>query len=164
MVDDGSTDETKAVVESFGDGARYVVQPHLGAAAARNLGVRHSRGRFLTFLDADDRWVEDKTRRQLAFLLEHPDVHLLFGHAEEFHSPELSDRERARTALRPGRVPGYLVGTMMLRRETFLSVGDSRPHGASASSWSGCSVRLAQDFDRRSCRKSCSIGGCIGTT
>ena len=54
VVDDGSTDETAAVARSFRD-VRYLYQENRGLAAARNTGLRESSGRFVVFLDADDR-------------------------------------------------------------------------------------------------------------
>ena len=63
IVDDGSTDHTAEAVQGIQDPrVRYVAQHNQGAAAARNRGVQFSRGRYLTFLDSDDRvlpgWLE----------------------------------------------------------------------------------------------------------
>jgi glycosyltransferase involved in cell wall biosynthesis len=56
VVDDGSTDETPIIVNSFGEEKiRLVVNERSGVSAARNLGARLSHGRWLMFLDADDR-------------------------------------------------------------------------------------------------------------
>ncbi len=66
VVDDGSTDGTRVVVESFGDAARYIYQPSAGAAAARNRGIKDSRGEFIAFLDADDEWLDGRLSSCLA--------------------------------------------------------------------------------------------------
>jgi glycosyltransferase involved in cell wall biosynthesis len=55
VVDDGSTDDTAAIVKQFGDRVRYVFQTNQGLSQARNTGIGCARGRQLTFLDADDR-------------------------------------------------------------------------------------------------------------
>jgi glycosyltransferase involved in cell wall biosynthesis len=55
VVDDGSTDETAEALARFGDQIRVLRQPRGGCARARNAGAAASRGRFLTFLDSDDR-------------------------------------------------------------------------------------------------------------
>src|SRR5690349_9163383 len=56
VVDDGSTDDTKTVVESYGDRVRYIYQQNAGCAAARNVGLAIARGEFIALLDSDDRW------------------------------------------------------------------------------------------------------------
>ncbi|WP_295543958.1 glycosyltransferase family A protein [uncultured Thiohalocapsa sp.] len=66
VVDDGSTDATAAVLASWARAPtiRCIRVMHGGAAAARNQGIRLARGRFIAFLDSDDRWTPDKLRRQ----------------------------------------------------------------------------------------------------
>ncbi len=63
VVDDGSTDGTRAVAESHG--ARVLTQTNRGAGAARNLGVQNARGKIVLFTDADcvpdSRWIETMT-------------------------------------------------------------------------------------------------------
>src|SRR5262245_52133033 len=57
VVDDGSRDNTAEVVASLGSDIRYVYQENQGLPAARNTGIRHSRGRYLAYLDSDDFWL-----------------------------------------------------------------------------------------------------------
>ncbi|WP_295532790.1 glycosyltransferase [uncultured Thioclava sp.] len=54
VVDDGSSDDSRAVINSFGDQIVAVFQANAGQAAAINTGVRYSKGEILCFLDADD--------------------------------------------------------------------------------------------------------------
>src|SRR5689334_4764378 len=54
VVDDGSTDDTKDVVATFGDKVKYVRQENAGVCAARNRGVAESSGDLIALLDADD--------------------------------------------------------------------------------------------------------------
>jgi len=65
VVDDGSTDDTVEIIQSFGNKVCYVAQQNKGAAAARNTGVMHAKGEWLAFLDSDDIWVPDKLEKQL---------------------------------------------------------------------------------------------------
>ena len=68
VVDDGSTDDTAAALSQLGANVRCVRQPNAGPSAARNRGVRESRGEIIAFLDADDVWRPEKTARQVALL------------------------------------------------------------------------------------------------
>ena len=48
VVDDGSTDDTPELLKSYGDRIRILCQENRGPAAARNLGIRHARGRWIS--------------------------------------------------------------------------------------------------------------------
>ena len=54
VVDDESTDDTEAVVKAYGDRVTYVWTPNGGTGHARNVGMQHATGEYLTFLDSDD--------------------------------------------------------------------------------------------------------------
>ena len=72
IVDDGSTDGSRALAERLAAGEPRIRllgwAGNRGAAAARNAGIRAARGRFVAFLDADDRWRADKLARQLGYM------------------------------------------------------------------------------------------------
>lgn len=72
VVDDGSTDGTKAKLEPFIKGSliRYHRQENRGPAAARNAGIALARGGYIAFLDADDVWHPQKLERSITFLEE----------------------------------------------------------------------------------------------
>jgi glycosyltransferase involved in cell wall biosynthesis len=122
VVDDHSTDDTVDIVARYGDRVRYVRQPsQFGSGAAANRGVAVSTGEFLTFLDADDCWTNGKLATQLAVLDADARVDAVFGHAEEFFSPELDGATRALRTLR--HLPAPVAGTMMVRRSAYFRVG-----------------------------------------
>lgn len=78
VVDDGSTDDTPAVIRSYGSRIVALRQRNRGLAAARNAGIARSSGEQIAFLDADDAWEPAKSRRQLAYLDAHPACGLVF--------------------------------------------------------------------------------------
>lgn len=66
IVDDGSTDETRALLLTFKDKRiRILRTENQGVAKARNLGIRKSRGELIAFLDSDDYWLPNKLEKQL---------------------------------------------------------------------------------------------------
>jgi glycosyltransferase involved in cell wall biosynthesis len=74
VVDDGSTDDTWAVLQSFGDSIRAIRQPNGGIAVARNTGVQAARGEFIALMDDDDLCEPERIAVQLRFLKERPEV------------------------------------------------------------------------------------------
>jgi glycosyltransferase involved in cell wall biosynthesis len=68
VVDDGSTDDTSAILRKYADRIRVVTQNNAGAAAARNRGVEVSRGDIIAFQDSDDLWMATKLERQVRIL------------------------------------------------------------------------------------------------
>jgi len=72
VIDDGSADDTRRVVISFGGPVAYHYQPHRGVSAARNLGFRLARGETIAFLDSDDLWHKEKLGVQLSFFKAFP--------------------------------------------------------------------------------------------
>ena len=63
VVNDGSTDDTAAVLARFGERIRVITQGNRGLSAARNAGVRASTGEYVAFLDDDDEWMPEKLAR-----------------------------------------------------------------------------------------------------
>jgi glycosyltransferase involved in cell wall biosynthesis len=78
VADDGSTDDTAAVVAAYGDPVRLVELPHGGAGAARNGGFAAATKPLVAYLDSDDEWIPGKLDLQRAFLEARPDVLFLF--------------------------------------------------------------------------------------
>jgi glycosyltransferase involved in cell wall biosynthesis len=84
VVDDGSTDETVAEVERFGDPVRLVRQANAGCAAAFNRGFALAAHEFVALCPADDLWERQKLEWQREVLAEHEDVDVVFGRARYF--------------------------------------------------------------------------------
>jgi glycosyltransferase involved in cell wall biosynthesis len=93
LVDDGSTDRSSGIAQAYAarqpERIRYVEhEGHVnrGMGASRNLGLDHARGTYIGFLDADDVWMPDKLRGQVAILEAHPDVDMVYGRTLIWHS------------------------------------------------------------------------------
>lgn len=72
IVDDGSTDDTSAVLAMYTDPrVRVIYQENQGKGAARNTGIRAACSEYVAFLDSDDLWLPHKLERQLAMLTNH---------------------------------------------------------------------------------------------
>jgi glycosyltransferase involved in cell wall biosynthesis len=116
VVDGASTDGTLDVVADFA-GARVVHQTGQGLADARNLGIAATTGDLVAFLDADDRWLPDKSAHQLAYLDRHPDVGVVAGHMVRLAAGAATPPAGA------AAVPGLTPGATLIRRATLANVG-----------------------------------------
>ncbi|BAU14187.1 putative glycosyl transferase [Leptolyngbya sp. NIES-3755] len=74
VVDDGSTDQSRSIIEQYGDRILPILKPNGGQASAFNAGFAASRGDFICFLDSDDLLVRDRVTIELQALLDHPDA------------------------------------------------------------------------------------------
>lgn len=93
VVDDGSTDDTLQRLAPYRDRITIIRTNHGGAPHARNAGIKVARGKYIAFLDSDDRYLAHKLALQVAVLDRYPDVGLVYSEfssigeapAEEFH-------------------------------------------------------------------------------
>lgn len=76
VVDDGSTDETPALLARYGAALTVVTLENGGVSRARNRGIAASRGAFIAFLDSDDRWLAGKLDEQVAFFNANPEAQI----------------------------------------------------------------------------------------
>lgn len=150
LVDDGSTNENSEVAREYvrQDPARLRYLHHdehrnLGMSASRNLALRHSRGEYIAFLDADDVWLPDKLERQIPILAFWPDAALTYWNTLSWYSWTGDTADEERDHLRTLGVPldrlidppllivGYLLGraaipcmcSLLARRSAIQRVG-----------------------------------------
>ena len=107
---------------------RCIRQQNAGQSAARNHGVRVSRGDLLSFLDCDDLIHPRKIERQLHRFSEAPQLMLIDAYAQNFWSPEIPEDQRQLTgwqALTHSDKPGpEFIATWLFRREVWQRVGE----------------------------------------
>lgn len=120
-VDDGSTDKTQEILESFGASIRVIHQPNQGLGAARNTGIRAATGTYLSFLDHDDIWERSKLSLQMARIDETDP--LVFSYVKQFICPSLSPEERKRLHVNEEGLPANFAGNLLLSKKRFLEVG-----------------------------------------
>lgn len=124
VVDDGSTDETATVAQSFGHDIRYVHQENAGPATAINHGWRVSSCPFITVLDADDLWTADRLARQLAHFDEQPSLEISLGNVLNFWEEELQEEADKFSGHRLSEpIAAFSVSAMLARRSLLDSVG-----------------------------------------
>ena len=141
VVDDGSTDDTEAVVRPYLDQLTYIRQENRGRSAARNTAVSASFGDFVAFCDSDDRWLPDRIERELPRLAESPGVGMVHGQVEliDKNGVLLPDQTAAHQRVfsaahrQPVTYAGYawncrcLSSTILVRRAVFEAVGPYDP-------------------------------------
>lgn len=135
VVDDGSTDDTVAIVRAVRDARlRLIHNDSAGVSAARNLGARQASGDWLLFLDADDRLRPDAVATLLAAARGAPRAVLVYG---DYNTIDGEGRQIGRRDLLKGRrkpsgdvltrlaAGNFIVngGIMLTRAEAFRAVG-----------------------------------------
>lgn len=103
VVDDGSTDDTRARLAAWDGRVRYDYQANGGVSKARNRGIAHARGDLIAFLDADDQWLPEKLNKQWECLAASPDAALV--HTDTFQWNDTTG-ERVRVACHRERFSG----------------------------------------------------------
>lgn len=131
ILDDGSVDDTREVLEPFlaDERVRYFYQENQGQSHARNRALGQASGDFVAFLDSDDVWSSDKLENQLAVFEAHPEVDIVHG------DEALIDERGAVTSRRnmkrySGRITRYLLAdnsvsitTALVKRRCFDEMG-----------------------------------------
>ena len=74
VVDDGSNDNTREILEAYGKAIRVLQQSNRGVSVARNRGIAEAAGRLIAFLDSDDLWLPRKLTTQVKFFEENADA------------------------------------------------------------------------------------------
>ena len=122
-VDDGSSDSTLVILENYravDDRVRVLTQANAGAGAARNNGLRHARGEYLSFLDADDFFEPDMLREAVDAAEQYRADYVVFG-SDRYHMDTESFAEVPWT-IRRSDIPPYMpFSYRQLTDNVFLS-------------------------------------------
>jgi hypothetical protein len=104
IVDDGSTDSTPAIAQSYGNAVRYVRQKNTGVAGAFNHGLRVANGRYISWLSHDDRFHSTKLEKQVSALSKvnslaacYTDIEMIDAQGNVIGSHNLPEYERNET-------------------------------------------------------------------
>ena len=123
VIDDGSTDDSMAVIECYQDQLHCIKQLNCGTGATRNRGVSVASGSYLAFLDSDDIWLPEKLAQQVAMFVAKPETDVVFGHAEQFFDDSVTVDVRQRIRNKIGRIPATMPSAMLTKRACFEAVG-----------------------------------------
>ena len=156
VIDDGSSDDTAAVLRSYAGHIISVQQEHSGQAAARNHGIRLSDSPYIAFLDADDEWLPEKLERQLKMLHTASRTGMVYSDCFTSGDGRFAGSYFARIGTPPsGRVfeqflktCGVFTPTVIVRRECLLDVGlfdETFPVGEDYNLWLRIAARWEVD-------------------
>ena len=124
VINDGSTDNTKEVVNNLEFSVQYVEQFNSGPAAARNHGVSLAKGDFVAFLDADDLWHQEKLSKQMTQFQAKPELAVCVTHLNHFEDSKFGRKDILYQGQRRlYNIHGYVTQTLLTRRTTFEKVG-----------------------------------------
>jgi glycosyltransferase involved in cell wall biosynthesis len=124
FVDDGSTDGTGEIAQSFP--VRYLHQENQGLPAARNAALRVARGEFVAFADDDDLLPPSKLTVQARFLSEHPETGCVLGRQEWIVEDGVQAPELKRDPIF-GELGGIQLVSAMFRRAVLDELGGFDP-------------------------------------
>lgn len=121
IIDDGSTDNTGSVMAKIQHNhpkLTYFRQKSSGAVAAKNAGITHSSGQYITFLDSDDEYHPEHLRHRKKMLLENPQIDFLHGGAEIIGSPYVPDKNNLQL---PVHLKECAIGGTFFIRRTLMA-------------------------------------------
>jgi glycosyltransferase involved in cell wall biosynthesis len=130
VVDDGSTDNSIAVVEAFGDKVRYIRQENKGLGGARNTGILASNAEFVGLLDADDEWMPAYLEKMIVLTQRFPDAAVYYSSAKgmDNHGKDISlvfgrKASSQDTYQRLLRANFIIPSTVIMRRPVIVNMG-----------------------------------------
>src|SRR5947209_2710783 len=125
VIDNASTDETRAIAESFGSPVQYLRNdPELSIAATRNRGLRLARGELLAFNSHDDLWLPEKLELQIEQFRNDRELQVCVTHLRCFIDPGEEGKPAAfPNHLLDRELPGCVPETLLARPSAFVRAG-----------------------------------------
>lgn len=154
VVDDCSTDNTCAIVEGMQDCRIRLIRQtvNAGAQAARNRGIKASRGQWIAFQDSDDTWEPDKLEKQFAILQKYNFSEDIFIYTDAYRTypPKwgkklwnLPSIVGKKPYMRMLENPAPLFPSMLISKTSLIAIGYLDENVASYQEWD-TSIRLAK--------------------
>ncbi len=143
VIDDGSTDDSAAIAETYAPKVRVIRRANARQAATRNFGVQEATSEWIAFVDSDDVWERDKLRLQMEALAQNPQADLCYTARVEL----IQEGDTARigrvltvppaTEIREAlyRNTTFLPSAVIIRRSTFLAAGGFDTHYKYVEDW-----------------------------
>lgn len=121
VIDDGSTDGTATLIEAFRDPRIiYRYQNNSGQGAARNHGIRLSKGEYITFLDTDDVYLPLKVEEQVMYFAMHPEYDVVYCSAFQYYSQEPDRLYRKKGHFPSGDIFPELLKSSLINPNTIM--------------------------------------------
>ncbi|HOW59379.1 MAG TPA: glycosyltransferase [Candidatus Omnitrophota bacterium] len=142
VINDGSIDDTEKALKKYGGRIQYLYQNNAGVSAARNKGIKASRGEYIAFLDADDSWLPEKLSVQIPILEFNPKLGMVFSYLE------IMDEYGRRTGrMKPKQKPGIDFLTMLEAGSAMTSSCLMRKRSLDAAGIFDESLAIYEDMD-----------------
>lgn len=124
VIDDGSTDNTVQVLETYSTQIKYIFQNNLGVSAARNAGIKLATSKYIAFLDHDDLYLPNKIADALLIFTKNPQADVVLGKWEYlFADPIFEEIHRKKVGV-TNSTTGVLVGSYVFKRDVFKTIGN----------------------------------------
>ena len=116
VVDDGSTDNTKEVLNPFMHRIKYIkLEQNKGLPAARNIGIQSAQGKYIAFIDADDLWLPEKLQTDIEYFGKHPDISMIYS-----KHMNIDDKGRVLDGCTKKRLPSGNIFIQLFSEQNFI--------------------------------------------